>query len=221
MVGQRDLDSGGAGEADLQRVDLEAAPAEQHLVARRGADLDELLAQAHRSAADGDVLGSPTAGAARPSGVQVFGQGRFEVGAAVVRVAVDAVGGPLDRRPDAGQRALHGLVAGQFDRARDGLAGYVDRQLGQFGAQASGHFDSICPACVRCAPRRFRQPAPDGGPVPSGSSRRRARAAEWDSLLMSCPLTGDRRFKSSRLRHPWRSQARRSRARRVATPYDN
>ena len=43
--------------ADLQRVDLEAAPAEQHLVADRGGDLDELLAQADRSATDGDVLG--------------------------------------------------------------------------------------------------------------------------------------------------------------------
>src|SRR6202030_3787434 len=89
VVGERDLDCGGAGEADLQRVDLEAAPAEQHLVAGGGADLDELLTQAHRSAADGDVLRAPTAGAADPSGVQVFGQGRFEVGAAVVRVAVD------------------------------------------------------------------------------------------------------------------------------------
>ena len=30
--------------------------------------------------------------------------------------------------------------------------------------------------------------------------RRRARAAEWGSLLRSCPL-GDRRFKSCRLRN--------------------
>ncbi|MDT5253464.1 MAG: hypothetical protein QOH07_2418, partial [Mycobacterium sp.] len=39
----------------------------------------------------------------------------------------------------------------------------VDRQLGQFGTKASGHFDSICPACVRCAPRRFRKPLGGSG----------------------------------------------------------
>ena len=46
-----------AGDLDQRRIQLEAAPAEDHLVARRGGDLNELLAQADRTAADGDVLG--------------------------------------------------------------------------------------------------------------------------------------------------------------------
>ena len=186
VVGQRHLDCGGAGDLDLQRVELEAAPAEHHLVAGRGGDLDELLAQAHRSAADGDVLGSPTAGVA-PDRVHVLGQRRLELDAAVVGVAVDAVGGALDRRADAGQRAVNGLVAGQFDRARHGLAGDVDRQLGQFGSQAGGHFDSICLGLCTLCSAAVPVAGSGEGPVPSGSSRRRARAAEWDSLLMSCP----------------------------------
>ena len=103
------------------------------------------------------MCSGPQPPASDPAGVQVLGQRRFEVDAAVVRVAVDGVGGPLDSGADAGQRPEDGLVAGQFDRARDRLAGNVRRQLGHFGAEASGHFDSICLACVRYPPRRSRR----------------------------------------------------------------
>ena len=60
------------------------------------------LAQAHRPAADGDVLGPQPPATADPAGVQVLRQRRLELGAAVVRVAVDDIGGALDGRADAG-----------------------------------------------------------------------------------------------------------------------
>ena len=56
VVGQRHLHRRGPRGAHLQRVDLEAAPAEHHLVADGRGDLDQLLAQADRAAAHRDVL---------------------------------------------------------------------------------------------------------------------------------------------------------------------
>ena len=136
---------GGAGHLNLRRIQLKAAPAEDHLVAHRRGDLHELLAQAHRAAADGDVLGR------RSRRTHMAGQRGLELYAAVVGVAVDQVGGAFDGGADAGQRAEHRLVAGKFDGARHGLAGNVNRQPGQRGPQAGGHFDSICCGCVRYA----------------------------------------------------------------------
>ena len=136
VVGQRHLHRGGAGGADLQRVDLEAAPAVQHLVADGGGDLDQLLAQADRPAADGDVL--------RGEGpVDVLGQALLQLDVAVVGIAVDVVGGLLDRGPHAGQRPVHRLVAGDLDGARHRLARGIGGQIGQFGAQAGGHATSL------------------------------------------------------------------------------
>ena len=115
---------GRAGDLDLRRVQLKTAPPEDHLVARRGGDLNELLAQADRTATDGDVLGSEIR-------TEVFGQRRLELHAAVVGVAVDDVGGSLDGRAHAGQRAEDGFVAGQFDGARHRLTRNINWQPGQ------------------------------------------------------------------------------------------
>ncbi len=165
---------GGAGGAGLQRVDLEAAPAEQHLVADGRGDLDQLLAQADRPAADGDVLGGE---------IDVLGQPVLELDVAVVRVAVDVVGGLLDGRPHAGQRAVHRLVAGELDRARHRLArrvGRADRPArgagGRSPDQSMGRRTALC---LRLLAAVYAV----GSAV---NVRRRARAAEWDSLLMSC-----------------------------------
>src|SRR6185312_10103431 len=57
VVGQRHLDGGRTGHLDDGQVALEAAPADHHLVAGRGGDLNQLLAQRDRAATDGDVLG--------------------------------------------------------------------------------------------------------------------------------------------------------------------
>ena len=142
VVGQRHLDGGGARGAGLQRVDLEAAPAVDHLVADRRGDLDELLAQAHRPAADRDVLGGE---------VDVLGQPLPQLDVAVVRVAVDGVGGLLDGRPHAGQRPVHRLVACDLDRTRHRPARRVGRQIGQFRAQTGGHPTSLWVAELRFA----------------------------------------------------------------------
>ena len=83
---QRHLHGRGARGADLQRVDLEAAPAEHHLVADGGGDLDELLAQADRPAAHRDVLRGEGAV------VDVLGEAFPQLDVAVVGVAVDGVG---------------------------------------------------------------------------------------------------------------------------------
>jgi hypothetical protein len=107
-----------AGDPDLQRVHLERAPAEHHLVAGRGGDLDELLAQADRTASGGNMLRSE---------IHVLGQALFEFDVTVVGIAVQGVGGLLDRGSHPGQRPVHGLVAGQFDRTRDGLARCIRR----------------------------------------------------------------------------------------------
>ena len=103
-------------------------------------DPNELLAQADRAAPDRDLLGRE---------VQVVGECRLEIHAPVVGVAVDEVGSPFDRGPDAGQRAEHRLVAGQFDGTGHGLAGHVDAKPCQLVAQAGSHFDSLRPDCVQ------------------------------------------------------------------------
>ena len=151
VVGQRHLHRGGARRADLQPVDLEAAPAVDDLVADGRGDLDELLAQAHRPAADRDVLGSE---------VDVFGQPLLQFDIAVVRVSVDGVGGLVDGRPHARQRSVHRLVACDLDRARHRSARRVCREIGQFRAQTGRHPTSLWVAelrfawcrcgCVRC-----------------------------------------------------------------------
>ena len=137
VVGQRHLDGRGAGGAHLQRVDLEAAPAEQHLVADGRGDLDQLLAQADRPASDRDVLGR------EGTVVDVLGQAFLELDIPVVGIAIDVVGGLLDGGPHAGQRPVHRLVAGDLDRARHRLARGVCGQVGQFGAQTGGHPTSL------------------------------------------------------------------------------
>ena len=73
----------------------------------------------------------------------VLGQVFLELDVAVVGIAVDVVGGLLDRGPNAGQRPVHGLVAGDLDRAWHRLARGIGRQIGQFGAQAGGHPTSL------------------------------------------------------------------------------
>ena len=89
-----------------------------------GGDLDQLLAQADRTAPHGDLLGRE---------VQVLGECVLEFEAAVVGVAVDDVGRPLDRRANAGQRPEHRLVAGQLDGARNRLARHVNGEPVQLG----------------------------------------------------------------------------------------
>ena len=167
MVGQRHLDRGGACRADLQRVDLEAAPAVHHLVADGRGDLDELLAQADRTAPHRDVLRR------EGSVVHVLGQVILQLDVPVVRVAVDDVGGLVDGGPHAGQRAVHRLVAGDLDRTRHRLARGVGGQIGQLGAQTGGHPTSLwvaelrfafhCRRCVRCRIGGYRQEACQSG----------------------------------------------------------
>lgn len=136
------LDGDSAGDPDLWWIELKAAPAEDHFVTNRGGDLNELLAEADRAATDGDVLGSEVR-------AKMPGQRGLELHAAVVGVAVDRVGSPVDGGTDAGQRAEHGFVAGQLDGARHRFAGHINRQPSQLGSQAGGHVDSICGGCVR------------------------------------------------------------------------
>src|ERR1700730_1176006 len=85
----------------------------------------------------------------------MLGQCGLELNAAVVRVAVDDVGGPLNCRADTGQRAEYRLVAGEFDRTRHRLAWDVNWEPGQHGTQAGTHFDSICRGCCTLCLRRF------------------------------------------------------------------
>ncbi len=172
VVLQGHRDRGGARGAHLQRVDLETAPAEHHLVAHRSGDLDELLAQAHRAGAHRDVL--------RGGEVHMLGQSLAQILVAVVRIPVDAGGGGGDGLEHAGQRTVHGFVAGDLDGAGHRTARRVGRKVGHFGAQAGGHPAilggvrrrlsdvALClprsGLCNLCA-RRFR-----GGPVPSDRS---------------------------------------------------
>src|SRR4051812_16599418 len=125
----------------------------------------------------------------------MLGEAFSEFDVSVVGVAVDRVGRRRDRGPHAGQWAVDGFVAGDLDGARHRPAWRIGRQIGQLGAQTGGHAISLgvgrkllcLPLAWLCTllPRRFWGLV--SPPVPSGSVRRRARAAEWDSLLMSCP----------------------------------
>ena len=93
-------------------------------------DLDELLAQAHRSAAGRHVL------SAEPD---MLGQPVAQRGVAVVRVAVGGGQGSFDGFGHAGQRGEHRLVAGEFDRSGDRLTFDVGWQRGDLRAQSGGH----------------------------------------------------------------------------------
>ena len=84
----------------------------------------------------------PTAirsGGTSPPAAEVTGQVLFECDVAVVGITVDGLGRRGDGLPHARQRTVHGLVAGQLDRAGHGLTGGVGRDIGQFGTQARGH----------------------------------------------------------------------------------
>src|SRR6185312_6046613 len=99
VVSQWHLNRYGAGEPYLKRIDLEAAPAVHHLVADGAGDLDQLLAQTHRTASRGDLLGREA---------DVHGQAIAQFDVAVVWVSVDVVGGFFDGGTHARQRTVHG-----------------------------------------------------------------------------------------------------------------
>jgi hypothetical protein len=108
--GERHLDGPRPGHAGQERIHLERAPGEGQARARVVVGLRELLAQRHRAAAGGHLVGID----AVPLG-QCGGEGD----GAVVGVAVGLAGGRRDRRHDGGQRREGDLVAGQLDRAVD------------------------------------------------------------------------------------------------------
>lgn len=134
VITQGDRHGRGARGADLQRIDLETAPREQHFVADGRCDLYQLLAQTHRSAAHRDVLGRE---------IHVLGKAFPQVKIPVVGVAVDQIGGLEDRLADTGKWSVDGFVARDLDCARNCFAWCVRGKVGHFGAQSDAHLVRI------------------------------------------------------------------------------
>ena len=111
-------DLGGAHDRGVDRVGLEAAPAVQHLVARIGVGQQDLLQEAHRSAADADLVD------AQP---ETVGQGGAQLAGAVVGVAVEGGGGrAVDGGEHRRQRRERVLVRGQLDGRVQVVVGHGD-----------------------------------------------------------------------------------------------
>ena len=185
IAGERDLDRCRARDARRQGIGLEGPPPEDHLVARSAGDEDEVLAEDDRPASHLDlVFGDPEA----------LGQRCGQLHHPVVGVAVHGCGRRADRLDDARQRTFGDLVAGELHRSRKRLARYVYGKVVQVGADSQAHPTNVGrdpdeaetgsdqPVCLwtrrvcNLSTRQFERTPP----------RRRARAAEWDSLLMSC-----------------------------------
>ncbi|PFX04592.1 hypothetical protein CJ468_05365 [Nocardia farcinica] len=129
--GQRHLHGGGVAHLRDDRVRLERAPREQHLVPRRRAgDLHQFLAQRHAAAADRDVLDPHP---------EELGQRRAQLARLVVRVAVRQLRRLGDRLGRGGQRRQRGLVARQLHRAGVAAARGVGGDRGEVGTDASAH----------------------------------------------------------------------------------
>src|SRR5947209_1825130 len=112
------------------RVGLERAPGEDHLIGRSAGGLHQLLAQRHRSRTDGELARWHVQ--ARSEAVQ-------QRGGTVTRIPVDTRGGITDRCDDVGQRRCGDLVTGQLHRTRDAAARDVARQLVEVGSDHATH----------------------------------------------------------------------------------